>query len=104
MTTTWKIFDTQYQTADGLITKVVYACTVQLESCIDRKVGELLLTGTVQIPYEDLTEEVVLGWVKASLGSKQVLAIETALQENVNTQKAQKDAITEKNGLPWRNL
>ena len=45
MTTTWQIFDTVYQTADGLITKVTYGCTVQLENYIDRTIGNIELTG-----------------------------------------------------------
>ena len=102
MTTNWQIFDTKYQTADGLITKVIYGCTVQLENSIDRTIGELELTGTATIPYADLTEETILGWVKTSLGAEAVTSIETTLQNNVTTQQAAKDAEIEKSGLPWR--
>lgn len=103
MITTWKIFDTQYQAADGLITKVVYGCTVQLENYIDRSIGELELTGTVTIPYADLTEETILGWVQTSLGSETVTAIEVNLQNSVTAQKAAKEAEAVKSGLPWIN-
>lgn len=102
MTTSWQIFDTKYQIADGLITKVVYGCTVQLENSIDRTIGELELTGTSTIQYADLTEETILGWVKTSLGAETVTSIETTLQNNVTAQQAAKDAETEKSGLPWR--
>jgi hypothetical protein len=105
MTTDWKIFDTKYQITDGLITKVTYGCIVQLENFIDRTIGELDLTGNPSspgfIPYSLLTEQVIIDWVKTLLGSQQVEGIETSLQDNITALKAEKDAETEKSGLPW---
>jgi hypothetical protein len=106
MTTNWQILDTRSKIADGLITKVIYGCLVQLENEIDRKIGEIELTGDITtsdfIPFNAVTEQVIVGWVKASLGVEQVTAIETALQNSVTARKAAKEAETEKNGLPWR--
>ena len=106
MTTTWQIFDTTYQTADGLIIAVNYGCTVQLENYIDRTIGYLELTGDSSvegfIPYSELTHENVLGWIKSSLGEEEVTTIESALQANVAAQKVAKDSQTIKQGLPWR--
>lgn len=105
MTTTWQIYDTKSQIANGLITKVVYGCLVQLEDEIDRKIGEMILTGDSTlpnfIPFTDLTEEIVIGWVKSSLGETEVTAIETQLQDKVTARKTAKDNAIEKNGLPW---
>lgn len=106
MTTNWQIFDTKYQTTDGLINKVTYGCTVQLENFIDRTIGELELQGDSTIAgfieYANLTEEVIIGWVKSTLGEAEVAAIETSLQNNVTAQQTAKAAETEKSGLPWR--
>ena len=106
MTTTWKIFDTKRQTADGVIIKVTYGCTVQLDNFIDRTIGEQTYSGSASepgfVPYEDLTEPIVLGWVQTALGATAVTATETALQNSVTAQKAAKDAETEVSGLPWR--
>lgn len=106
MTTNWQIFNTKYQIADGLITKVTYGCIVQLESFIDRIVGELNLTGDASVegfvPYENLTEATIVEWVKSSLGEEKVTSIENSLQASVTTQKATIDAETVKSGLPWR--
>ena len=105
MEITWQIFDTKYQTANGLITKVVYGCTAQLENDIDRKVGEINLTGDPSSPdfiaYENLTEEVLLQWVKASLGDTEVSTIETQVQDNVIARKTARENVVERNGLPW---
>ena len=107
MTTTWNIFDTQSQIADGVITRVTYGCIVQLDNCIDRTINNLDLVGDTSsegfVSYENLTEGTILQWVKSSIGQEQVTAIETSLQNNVTAQKAAKDAETVKSGLPWRN-
>jgi CobQ-like glutamine amidotransferase family enzyme len=106
MTTSWQILDTKYQTADGLVTKVTYGCTAQIDNLIDRTIGHLELTGDPTsedyIPYENLTEQTVIGWVQATLGAQTVADIETSLQNSVTAKKAAKDAETTKNGLPWR--
>ena len=108
MTTTWKIFNTESQIADGVITKVTYGCTVQLDNFIDRVVGTLELVGdtasTGFIEYPALTEETVLGWVKSKLGATYVTATEETLQANVTGAKAARELETVKNGLPWQNL
>jgi hypothetical protein len=105
MTTTWKILDTKYQIEDGLIIKVVYRCVAQLDNFLDIKMGELELTGDPTssdfVPFDNLTETTILGWVKTSLGEQQVTAIETELQNNVTARKAAQDAQTTKQGLPW---
>lgn len=106
MTTTWQIFDTKYHTVSGLVSKVTYGCTVHLESFIDRIMGELELQGDPSITgfvnYTDLTEETIVGWVKTSLGKKQVTAIEASLKSRVTAQQTAAAAELEKTGLPWR--
>jgi len=108
MTTTWQIFDTKYQKTDGLIINITYACTVQLDSFIDRTMGELEVTGDPSkegfIPYANLNEQIILGWVKSSLGQAKVTEIETALQDSVTAQKTAKEAEEVQNGLPWRTF
>lgn len=106
MTTTWQILDTKSQITNGLITKVIYACMVQLENDMDRKIGEVTLIGNINNPnyisFEALTEEIIVGWVKSSLGETQVQAIEIELQDIVEACKVAREAETEKSGLPWR--
>jgi hypothetical protein len=51
------------------------------------------------IPYEDLTEEIVIGWVQTSLGVEGVAAVDAALTERIAEQKAPKTA----SGTPWSN-
>lgn len=105
MTTTWKIFDTKRRTSDGLILEVIYCCTANLEEDIQRKVGTITLTGDSTspnfIPFNDLTEDILLTWVKDSLGEAAVTEIENILQSELQARKAAREAETEKRGLPW---
>jgi len=51
------------------------------------------------IPYADLTEDEVIGWVKTALGGDDKVAeIEAALQNQIDEQRAP----TKANGVPWQ--
>jgi len=49
------------------------------------------------IPFEDLTKEQVLDWVKDKLGAEQVETIEAGLASQIAQQQAPQKA----SGLPW---
>jgi len=49
------------------------------------------------IPFADLTEDTVVGWVKDKLGADKVTEIETALQAQLDEQTAP----TKASGVPW---
>jgi hypothetical protein len=49
------------------------------------------------IPFETLTEDMVIGWVKASLGEEGVAAVDAALAQNIELQKNPVTAT----GTPW---
>jgi len=69
-------------------------------------VGDLEVNGDPSdptfIPYNELTEEIVIDWVKSFLGTSKINEIETSLQNSVTNQKLTKEAETVKTGLPWR--
>lgn len=49
------------------------------------------------IPFEKITEDMVIGWVKSSIGEEGVKAIDAALESNIAEQKAPKIV----SGTPW---
>ena len=49
------------------------------------------------IPFDNLTEEIVVGWVKDKFGDEKVAEIETALQAQLD----EKHAPTKQAGVPW---
>jgi len=55
---------------------------------------------TVFIPYEDLTEEMVINWIKESLGEEGVLSIEASIQAQIEAQK-NPPVTPQETPLPW---
>ena len=106
MITYWQIYDTKKQVSDGLIIEVTYGCIAQIDNQIDRIVDTILIVGDALdpnfIPYQLLTEEIVINWVKTTLGAEQVADIETTVQNNITAYKEIADSQTVKSGLPWR--
>lgn len=106
MTTTWKIKRIKRQLPEEVVTHVRYLCTATEDSISMRKIGRVLLEGDVNdpnfIPYEDLTEEIVIGWVKSSLGETEVAKIEANLAQQVLNQAETVVTVnTTATGLPW---
>jgi hypothetical protein len=49
------------------------------------------------IPYEDLTQEIVIGWVKTALGEEGLTSMEEALSSQIEEQNSPKMS----HGTPW---
>lgn len=99
MTTTWQILDTKRQVTTGVITKVTFQCTAQDGDRIYKKIANVTLQGTSPslpgfIPFTELTQETVVTWVKAALGTEKAI-----LLENATVHKATMNR--DKSELPW---
>lgn len=105
MEITWQILDTKRNILDGVVTQVKYGCIVEGEGEIERKTGTIALTGDPTapgfVPFSELTAEVVLGWVKATLGDIEVTNFENKIKKILEARKEAKEHITEERGLPW---
>ena len=98
MTTySWKISNLERTTADGKVNTVHYTVTAEDGTYASGAYGSLSFDGEVTIPFADLTEEVVVGWVKEQLGAEKVAEIEAALQAQLDEQTAP----TKASGVPW---
>ena len=53
--------------------------------------------GDTTIPFEELTQEVVVGWVKDKLGEEQVASTEAALAAQI----AEQLSPVKMSGVPW---
>lgn len=102
MTHSWKIYNLKRVIADGVVTDVTYACESQLSNSSTRKIGNLALVGSAEdtdfVAYEDLTQDIVLGWVTSSIDTS---LIETENSASIAQQIVVRAAITESNGTPW---
>ena len=91
----------QRELASGYVSKVIYRVNGEDGTYKFRATGEVdLPKPDTLVPYADLTEEVVLGWVKAKLDADNagtVTRIEDAVESGVNEQKTPTTGV----GKPW---
>ena len=101
ITKTWEINTLQRELADGYVNKVIYRVKGTDGTYETRATGEVdLEKPETLIPYKDLTQDTVIGWVKAKLEEQEtgtVAKIEAAIDENINLQKTP----THGTGTPW---
>ncbi len=98
-TFTWKISNLSRETADGYVYEVHYTVDAKDDTYaagaygsigLERPEGEL-------IPFADLTEDLVVTWLKHQLTGEKVAEIEAALQGQLDEQRSPSKA----GGLPW---
>jgi hypothetical protein len=98
-TTTWKIANLERETADGYVFTAhyvidsndgTYSAGAYGSIGLERPEGQL-------IPFDSLTEEIVVQWVKDKFGTEKVEEIEAALQSQLDEKHAPSKAA----GVPW---
>jgi len=100
----WKINSMQHKTSDGFV--------IEVSSTYEKQDGpgyasEIFLNefeevvGPEFIPYEDLTEDIVIGWVQDSLGPDEVSAIQLRVDTLAATKKEYIENPPVEGGLPW---
>ncbi len=100
-TKTWQINTLQRELADGYVSKAIFRVDGNDGIYKFRATGHVdLPKPDTLVPYADLTESQVLGWVKNKLDTQEagtVAAIEAAVEKGVNEQKTP----TTGTGKPW---
>lgn len=105
---TWAIANLERHTADGVVFTVHYTVNADDGTYSAGAYGSLGLeapkpdrvfrhAGAYMIPFDNLTEEIVVGWVKGKFGEEKVAEIEAALQAQLD----EKHAPTKAAGVPW---
>lgn len=97
---TWTITQLDRHTANGFVCTVHWTATItdgEYSAPTTSTVNFSEQPGQELIPYENLTEAQVVGWVQDALGPDHVAAIEGVLAAKIAAQKA--PPITA--GLPW---
>jgi hypothetical protein len=93
----WKISQMDRLTSDGFVVTVHYIVTATDDTYSASTYGTVGYTqeqGETYIPYDDLTEATVVGWVQTALGKD---TVESSLQSQIDAQKNPVQAT----GLPW---
>lgn len=96
-TITWTIAQLDRLTSDGFVVTVHYNVSATEDTYQASTYGTTGYTqtlGETYIPYEDLTEPVVVGWVQETLGKD---TVEASLQSQIDLQKHPVQAT----GVPW---
>jgi hypothetical protein len=98
-TFTWGINTLERETADGFVMTAHYTVNASDGTYSSGAYGSIgFERPDTLIPYADLTEADVIGWVKTALGGDEKVAeIEAALQAQLDEQRAPTKAA----GVPW---
>lgn len=98
-TFTWGINTLEREAADGFVFTAHYTVNAEDGTYSSGAYGSIgLERPDTLIPYADLTEDEVIGWVKEKLGgAEKVAEIEAALQAQIDEQHAPSKA----SGVPW---
>jgi len=96
----WGINTLERETADGFVFVCHYTVAANDGTYSSSAYGSIGFERPDNlIPYADLTEEIVIGWVKEGLGDEKVAEVEAALQAQIDEQRNP----TKANGAPWSN-
>ena len=97
-TNTWKVANLERETADGYVYAAHYTVNANDGTYQAGAYGSVVLEKPeTLVPFADLTEETVLGWIKDQLTAEKITEIEAALQ----TQLDEQTAPTKASGTPW---
>jgi len=97
----WRIAQLERTTADGVVFTAHYTIDAKDETYSASAYGSVGLEQPdpeTMIPFDSLSEEIVVEWVKEKLGGdEKVEEIEAALQSQLD----EKHAPTKAAGIPW---
>lgn len=99
-TVTWKIAQLERETSDGLVITAHYTVDANDGTYSAGAYGSQGFERPAEdalIPFADLTEEIVVGWVQNALGDEKVAEVEAALQGQLDEQRNPTKAA----GVPW---
>jgi len=94
----WHIANLERETEDGFVFVAHYTVNANDGTYSAGAYGSLGFERPDNlIPFADLTEEIVIAWVKEQFGAEKVAEIEAALQSQIDEQRNPTKAA----GVPW---
>lgn len=96
---TWKIRTLERQASNGFVTSAHYYVRAEDAGFVADKAGIVEYANNSEesfVPFEQLTEAQVIGWVQGAVDQQ---AIEAALQAEIDAQQNP----TQLTGMPWGN-
>jgi hypothetical protein len=99
----WKIAQLERETSDGYVYTAHYTVDANDGTYSAGAYGSIGFQRPEEedlIPFADLTEKIVIGWVQDALGDEKVAEVEAALQGQLDEQRNPTKAA----GVPWVNV
>lgn len=100
MTTyTWNIAQLERESTDGYVFTAHWTLNASDEEYSIGSYGSIGFERPEEdmIAFEDLTKELVISWIQEKLGEEQIETMESALQAQIDEQKAP----SKLSGVPW---
>ena len=100
ITTSWHIANLERESTDGYVYTAHWAVSLTDGEYSAGSYGSVGLERPEEeelIPFEDLSEELVISWVCDKLGEEQVTSIESSLISQIEEQKTP----SKLSGVPW---
>ena len=104
-TKTWEINTLERDVADGYVTKIIYRVKgIDGSEEKHRETGEVRFVKPSSLPsdfiaYEKLTSDIVIGWLKAKLGTDEVARIEKYSDDKITLINTPVTVV----GKPWED-
>lgn len=104
-TKTWEINTLERDVADGYVTKIIYRVKgIDGSEEKHRETGEVRFVKPSSLPsdfiaYEKLTSDIVIGWLKAKLGTDEVARIEKYIDDKITLINTPVTVV----GKPWED-
>jgi hypothetical protein len=100
-TYTWNVAQLERETTDGYVYTIHYTVNATDDTNSAGAYGSIGLERPEEdlIPFSELTEQTIIGWVKEKFGDEKVVEIEAALQAQLDEQRNP----TKASGVPWIN-
>ena len=102
ITNTWSIDKLDRITADGYVHTAHFTLLTEdtpYKAAVSGKID--LDKPDTLVPYSDLTEELVVEWVKTKLNSPEINTSTSQLEESLAVNIAEQKAPTRASGVPW---
>ena len=100
-----KIYGLQRVESDGVVDSIMYSVESNHNNHTERYVSTLAITGSSTdegfISYENLTENIVLGWVTSSIDIPSIEVQNSASIAQIEFSSS--NQIIKKTGVPWDN-
>jgi hypothetical protein len=108
MESNFKIANMKRTPVDGVVIDVTFIINFSLEGITDRHVGSIRLVGDPSSPdfvtFNELTEELVIEWVKDELGADKLTEILITMENRLQAKLDKKNNPEFIAGTPWGGI